>query len=145
MNLNCDCFLRAPFIRDVGWKRIDTVFRPRIDSQVSRLPGALLRGGGRSFHWSLMMKRFARTAFSLGVLLFSPGMGIDSSQAAGESPVRSPAEIRAAVDALHVEEVPWRDVAWRTCLVDGLNESRAANKPVILWIFIDRPVNDERC
>ena len=39
----------------------------------------------------------------------------------------------------------WRDIAWRTCLVQGLNESRKTNKPLILWMFIDRPIDDERC
>jgi hypothetical protein len=61
------------------------------------------------------------------------------------APPRSPEEVRAAVGALHVEEVPWRKVEWRTCLLEGLNESREAGKPVILWIFIDRPIDDERC
>jgi hypothetical protein len=92
-----------------------------------------------------MMRSVSGIAFGFSLLLFSCGLGIRDAWAAGESPVRSPAEVRAAVDALHVEEVPWRDVAWRTCLVEGLNESRVASKPVILWIFIDRPVNDERC
>ncbi len=80
----------------------------------------------------------------LALLFFTGSAGI-ANAADDEPAARTPAEIRAAVDALHVEETPWREVAWRTCLVDGLNESRETNKPLILWMFIDRPIDDERC
>ena len=28
---------------------------------------------------------------------------------------------------------------------DGLKEARATGKPVLLWVFIDRPADDARC
>ena len=58
----------------------------------------------------------------------------------------SPADVlRAEVEALQVEEVAWRKIDWKTCLIDGFNTSRTLNKPVILWVFIDRPADDKRC
>lgn len=54
-------------------------------------------------------------------------------------------ELRERVTALYVEETPWRTIDWKTCLIDGLQASKAQGKPMILWIFIDRPIDDERC
>lgn len=87
-----------------------------------------------------------RTALQFLALFFvAIVLGECETRADDESPVRSLAEIRAVVDSLHVEETPWREIAWRTCLVEGVNESRQSNKPLILWMFIDRPIDDERC
>jgi hypothetical protein len=77
-------------------------------------------------------------------ILLSVIFGVTQFSAAEDS-VRTPAEIRATVDGLQREEVAWRKVLWRTCLIDGLNESRRTGKPLVLWIFIDRPIDDERC
>ena len=49
------------------------------------------------------------------------------------------------VVALRVEDVAWRRIPWKSCLVEGLRESRLLNKPLMLWVFIDRPVDDTRC
>ncbi len=57
----------------------------------------------------------------------------------------SPEAVRAEVDALKKEDVAWRKIAWKTCLLDGLKASREQEKPIMLWIFIDRPIDDERC
>ena len=59
--------------------------------------------------------------------------------------VWSPDKIAAAVRSLHKQDVPWRRIEWETCLLDGLQTSREQNNPVVLWIFIDRPIDDERC
>ena len=53
--------------------------------------------------------------------------------------------LQAAIAGLKVEKVAWREIAWRDCLLEGLRESRQQKKPVILWVFIDRPVDDQRC
>lgn len=53
--------------------------------------------------------------------------------------------IKQEIAGMKAEGVAWRKVEWRTCLIDGLRESREQNKPVILWIFIDRPIDDKRC
>ena len=46
---------------------------------------------------------------------------------------------------LHRAKLAWREIAWKSCLLDGLRESREKQKPVLLWIFIDRPSDDARC
>lgn len=64
---------------------------------------------------------------------------------ADEATVRTPEQIRAVVGGMVQKDVAWRTVQWRTCLIDGLRESQQTGKPVVLWIFIDRPIDDERC
>ena len=58
---------------------------------------------------------------------------------------RSPADFQAEIEVLKAPKVAWREIAWNTCLLEGLKESRAKNKPVLLWVFIDRPIDDARC
>jgi hypothetical protein len=53
--------------------------------------------------------------------------------------------LRAEIESLRAPNVAWRKIAWKTCLLDGLKEARTTRKPVLLWIFIDRPVDDARC
>jgi hypothetical protein len=53
--------------------------------------------------------------------------------------------LKAEIDALKAPKVAWREIAWKSCLFDGLRESREKSKPVLLWVFIDRPVDDARC
>ncbi|HEV3340674.1 MAG TPA: hypothetical protein VG125_09965 [Pirellulales bacterium] len=60
----------------------------------------------------------------------------------GES---SPEALQAEIDSLKAPKVAWREIAWTSCLLDGLRESRIKNKPALLWVFIDRPVDDARC
>ena len=55
------------------------------------------------------------------------------------------ATLKAEIKALKVPKVAWRGIAWKSCLLEGLKESRAKNKPALLWVFIDRPVDDARC
>jgi hypothetical protein len=57
----------------------------------------------------------------------------------------TPAALRAEIEALKVARVAWRGIGWRSCLLAGLAESRAKKKPVLLWVFIDRPADDARC
>jgi hypothetical protein len=53
--------------------------------------------------------------------------------------------LRGEVQSLKVEKVVWRTIQWKTCLLDGLKASREQKKPLMLWIFIDCPIDDERC
>ena len=57
----------------------------------------------------------------------------------------SQAAVQQEITALEKPEVAWRKIAWETCLLDGLKKSRDEEKPIILWVFIDRPIDDERC
>jgi hypothetical protein len=57
----------------------------------------------------------------------------------------TPEALKAEIEALKAAKVAWREIAWKSCLIEGLTESRAKKKPVLLWIFIDRPTDDARC
>lgn len=54
-------------------------------------------------------------------------------------------ELKKEIDAMRVPNVAWRRIKWKTCLLEGLRASRRKNKPLILWVFIDLPVDDKRC
>ena len=62
-----------------------------------------------------------------------------------EQPRATPESLQAEIESLRPERVAWREIAWKPCLLDGLRESREQAKPVLLWIFIDRPADDARC
>lgn len=53
--------------------------------------------------------------------------------------------LKAEVESMRDIDVAWRAIAWKSCLLDGLKESRATGKPLLCWVFIDRPADDERC
>ena len=57
----------------------------------------------------------------------------------------NPEQVVAAVEALRVRDVAWRGIPWKSCLLEGLAASRERKKPCVLWVFIDRPVDDARC
>jgi hypothetical protein len=57
----------------------------------------------------------------------------------------TPEALQAQIEALKSSRVAWRAIAWQSCLLQGLKESRAKNKPTLLWVFIDRPIDDARC
>ena len=52
---------------------------------------------------------------------------------------------KSDIVALKAAKVVWREIAWKSCLLEGLQESRGTNKPALLWVFIDRPTDDARC
>lgn len=58
---------------------------------------------------------------------------------------QSPDELRREIESLRDESVAWRDIDWQTCLLTGLQRSSEQAKPVLLWVFIDRPTDDRRC
>ena len=60
-------------------------------------------------------------------------------------PALSYSELKRRVSDLRVEDVAWRKIEWETCLLRGLRRSRSQSKPLVLWVFIDRPIDDERC
>ena len=85
-----------------------------------------------------------RVTVSAGVLVFvslvcALAAGQDSKKAA------TPEALKADIEALKAAKVAWRAIAWKSCLLEGLKESRAKNKPALLWVFIDRPIDDPRC
>ena len=57
----------------------------------------------------------------------------------------SPDELNSMIDAFRAPDVAWRKIPWKTCLLEGVQESRQQKKPIILWVFIDLPIDDKRC
>jgi hypothetical protein len=80
--------------------------------------------------------------------LLPAAVGIAWGQSAKKAP--TPETLKADIDALKAAKVAWREIAWKSCLwksclLEGLPEARARNKPALLWVFIDRPIDDARC
>lgn len=88
-----------------------------------------------------MMKRSTTGSF---VLILVGLLGAGPSPAAAQPPP-SPEALQAEIEGMKAAKPAWREIAWKTCLIEGLKESRERNKPVLLWIFIDRPIDDARC
>ena len=88
--------------------------------------------------------RSATMTLLLGLgLLIAP-----SAPAAANEPklkLAAPAAVKAEIETLKPDKVAWREITWQSCLLSGLKEARARNKPVLLWVFIDRPADDARC
>ena len=77
-------------------------------------------------------------------VLFAGLAWAQPSPVAEKKPV-TPEALKAEIEALKAAKPAWREIAWKSCLLEGLKESRAKKKPVLLWIFIDRPIDDARC
>ena len=75
----------------------------------------------------------------VAVLFARSASGQDAKKAA------TPEALKADIEGLKASKVAWRVIAWKSCLLEGLKESRAKNKPALLWVFIDRPIDDARC
>ena len=82
-----------------------------------------------------------KTKILLTCLLVSASLGHVNAQ----SPTDPATALKAEIEALKAPKVAWREIAWKSCLIEGLKESRAKNKPALLWVFIDRPIDDARC
>ena len=84
----------------------------------------------------------------IGALVCTVAFGATFSAAQRVTPSlteSSPEEVLAAIESLYVDDVSWREIQWNTCLLEGLKMSHVQQKPLMLWIFIDRPIDDERC
>jgi hypothetical protein len=68
-----------------------------------------------------------------------------TAQPEGPENAPTPETLKADIDGLKAAKVAWREIAWKSCLLEGLKEARARNKPALLWVFIDRPIDDARC
>lgn len=77
------------------------------------------------------------------ILSLAPLLAISVSACA--EPVDNLETLRTRVVSLRSPTVAWRKIAWKSCLLEGLKASREQKKPALLWVFIDRPVDDARC
>ena len=62
-----------------------------------------------------------------------------------EGRMDTPARVAKAIEGIRAEDVAWRKIAWKSCLLEGLAEARRTGKPLMIWCYIDRPVGDTRC
>ena len=46
----------------------------------------------------------------------------------------SPEVLRTEIEGLRPAKIAWREIQWKTCLLEGLKESREQKKPVLLWV-----------
>jgi hypothetical protein len=77
--------------------------------------------------------------------VLSAGLAWAQPSPVAEQKPATPEALKAEIEALKAAKVAWREIAWKSCLLEGLKESRAKKKPVLLWVFIDRPIDDARC
>ena len=84
------------------------------------------------------------TAAGSLALLLAGLAGAQQPQTTAKGPV-SAESLKTEIEPLKAARVAWREIAWKSCLIEGLKESRAKNKPALLWVFIDRPSDDARC
>lgn len=91
------------------------------------------------------MQKWTVSAAALVFVSLVYGQAGAESVAVGEKKPVNLDALQAEIKALKAPKVAWREIAWKTCLFDGLREMRAKNKPALLWVFIDRPIDDERC
>ena len=80
-----------------------------------------------------------------GVALVCAGIAWAQEATRQAQKAPTPNALQAEIEALKAPGVAWREIAWKSCLLEGLKESRAKNKPALLWVFIDRPIDDARC
>ena len=87
-----------------------------------------------------MLNRKDVLCFALfAILAWTPMSAIADEKA------ETPEALKAEIEVLRVPKIAWREIAWKSCLIEGLKESREKHKPVLLWVFIDRPADDARC
>jgi hypothetical protein len=73
------------------------------------------------------------------------GLALAQPTPVAEKKPATPEGLKAEIEGLKAAKVAWREIPWKSCLLEGLKESREKKKPVLLWVFIDRPKDDARC
>ncbi len=73
------------------------------------------------------------------------GLGWAQPSPVAEKKPATPEALKTEIETLKAAKVAWREIAWKSCLLEGLKESREKKKPVLLWVFIDRPIDDAHC
>ena len=81
----------------------------------------------------------------LSLLLLATSNAFAQQAVSPAKKATTPEALQAQIESLKAPKVAWREIAWKSCLLEGLAEARAKNKPALLWVFIDRPIDDARC
>jgi hypothetical protein len=61
------------------------------------------------------------------------------------TPLQTPEALKAEIEALRPAKIAWREIQWRTCLLEGLKEAREKKKPILLWVVGPGEALDGRC
>ena len=85
------------------------------------------------------MKTLSMMPRRIAWLFLFAASGVTPAEAAPQT------SLRERIEAIQVPDVAWRRIPWKSCLLEGMEEARRENKPLMLWIFIDRPIDDTRC
>jgi len=85
-----------------------------------------------------------RTVDGILMVVLLAGLAEAQTSPAADTKPTTPDALRAEIEALRDAHVPWRNVAWRTCLLSALQESAREKKPVFLWVLGGAPANG-RC
>ncbi len=80
----------------------------------------------------------------IGILALAAAYAFGWQASAETDKPHSPDTMRAEVESLGEQDVAWRQIQWKTCLLEGLRESRQQDKPLMLWIFIDMTSSKSR-
>ena len=79
---------------------------------------------------------------AMSFLLLASFLGAEQPSPARKA--SGPEALRTEIEALKPANHVWRAIAWKTCPLEALKESRDRKKPVIAWVFLGIP-SDERC
>jgi hypothetical protein len=87
-----------------------------------------------------------KIATTLGTLvLLIPGpAGAHRPQTPAPGPA-GPEALEAQIEALKPARLAWREIRWKTCLLEGLKEARQKKKPILLWVVGPGEALDGRC
>ena len=92
-----------------------------------------------------IQQRLVRLSTLAGLVAAGALVGAPSVRSDDSSAPPSRESLLRQVEELKAPDVAWRKIPWKSCLLEGLRESRRSGKPLLLWVFIDRPVDDARC
>ena len=70
------------------------------------------------------------------VLVLGIAAVLFASSASGQESKKplTPDALKAEIEALKPAQLAWREIPWKTCLLEGLKESREKKKPILLWV-----------
>ena len=57
----------------------------------------------------------------------------------------TPEALQTEIEGLRPAKLAWREIQWKTCLLEGLKESREKKKPILLWVIGPGEALEGRC
>ena len=57
----------------------------------------------------------------------------------------TPEALQTEIEGLRPAKIAWREIQWKTCMLEALKESREKKKPVLLWVVGPGENLDGRC